>query len=295
MESKTKQRELYFAKKSLIIYNLEGYTCQIIDANGAVVVEYTYDAWGKVLNVTGSMADTLGKIQPFRYRGYVYDVETGLYYLRSRYYNQSTERFLNSDRLINANLYNYCENKPIIGYDSQGFDTTYIYDASITGIPVFWDLECRLKVHVYGDNRLYQDDAILLKDVSDLNKQYVPVRVKDKTGLVNRENVNVSLLVYNGDVSVDQLFGNEVISKKSNKIKVIDLQNCLNFFYWSIDSNKRIPVYGKYGTRTSNAIKDFQEYYNVCYPNEQIKVDGNFGPDTAKALEKYMRETSNPG
>ena len=55
-------------KKSLIIYNLEGYTCQIIDANGAVVVEYTYDAWGKVLNVTGDeiLKDTLGKIQPFR-------------------------------------------------------------------------------------------------------------------------------------------------------------------------------------------------------------------------------------
>ena len=80
MESKTKQRELYFAKKSLIIYNLEGYTCQIIDANGTVVVEYTYDAWGKVMDVTGTMAGSLGAIQPFRYRGYVYDVETGLYY-----------------------------------------------------------------------------------------------------------------------------------------------------------------------------------------------------------------------
>ena len=67
------------------VQNLQGDICQIIDANGAVVVEYTYDAWGKVLNVTGSMADSLGEIQPFRYRGYVYDVETELYYLRSRY------------------------------------------------------------------------------------------------------------------------------------------------------------------------------------------------------------------
>ena len=66
------------------VQNLQGDICQIIDANGAVVVEYTYDAWGKVLNVTGSMAGTLGKIQPFRYRGYVYDVETRLYYLRCR-------------------------------------------------------------------------------------------------------------------------------------------------------------------------------------------------------------------
>ena len=70
--------------KYAYVQDLQGDICQIIDTNGAVVVEYTYDAWGKVLNVTGSMADSLGEIQPFRYRGYVYDVETGLYYLRSR-------------------------------------------------------------------------------------------------------------------------------------------------------------------------------------------------------------------
>ena len=60
------------------VQNLQGDIIQIIDANGAVVVEYTYDAWGEMLNVTGdeNLIDTLGKIQPFRYRGYVYDVET---------------------------------------------------------------------------------------------------------------------------------------------------------------------------------------------------------------------------
>ena len=52
---------------------------RVIDANGTVVVEYTYDAWGKVLNVTGdeNLKDTLGEIQPFHYRGYVYDVLSG--------------------------------------------------------------------------------------------------------------------------------------------------------------------------------------------------------------------------
>ena len=123
MESKTKQRELYFAKKSLIIYNLEGYTCQIIDANGTVVVEYTYDAWGKVMDVTGTMAGSLGTIQPFRYRGYVYDVETGLYYLRSRYYNPEKGRFNNADTYLEnlfSNIYTYCRNNPIILTDITG-------------------------------------------------------------------------------------------------------------------------------------------------------------------------------
>ena len=100
---------------------MQGDIIQIVDANGAVVVEYTYDAWGKVLNVTGSMADTLGKIQPFRYRGYVYDVETGLYYLRSRYYRPTESRFLNLDCLMNSNLFAYCLNNQVIKFDKNGF------------------------------------------------------------------------------------------------------------------------------------------------------------------------------
>ena len=86
--------------KYAYVHDLQGDICQIVDANGTVVVEYTYDAWGKVLNVTGSMASTLGTIQPFRYRGYVYDVETAFYYLRNRYYNSYYDRFLNTDSII---------------------------------------------------------------------------------------------------------------------------------------------------------------------------------------------------
>ena len=100
---------------------MQGDIIQIVDANGAVVVEYTYDVWGKVLNVTGSMAGTLGEIQPFRYRGYVYDVETGLYYLRSRYYRPTESRFLNLDCLMNSNLFAYCLNNPVIRFDKNGF------------------------------------------------------------------------------------------------------------------------------------------------------------------------------
>lgn len=59
----------------------------LVASSGAQVVAYTYDAWGNPLSTTGTMADTLGKLNPFRYRGYVYDTETGLYYVSSRYYD----------------------------------------------------------------------------------------------------------------------------------------------------------------------------------------------------------------
>ena len=72
----------------------------ILDENGNTVVSYGYDAWGAPLWCTGELAETLGKVQPFRYRGYVFDEETGLYYLRSRYYNAQWGRFVNADALI---------------------------------------------------------------------------------------------------------------------------------------------------------------------------------------------------
>ena len=102
------------------IVNLQGDVLGLIDSTGAEVVKYTYDAWGKVLSTTGSLASTLGTIQPFRYRGYVYDVETGLYYLRSRYYNPIWNRFINADSLITDDLFMYCHNNPIIRYDKNG-------------------------------------------------------------------------------------------------------------------------------------------------------------------------------
>ena len=80
--------------------NLQGDIVGILDSGGALVVEYKYDAWGKPLSTTGTLADTLGKRNPFRYRGYVYDEETGLYNLKSRYYNPAAMRFLNSDVAI---------------------------------------------------------------------------------------------------------------------------------------------------------------------------------------------------
>ena len=82
---------------------------------------------GKSLNITGSPADTLGKRNPFRYRGYVYDEETGLYYLRSRHYNPVVGRFANADVYIAAqtdisshNLYSYCKNQCINCADTNG-------------------------------------------------------------------------------------------------------------------------------------------------------------------------------
>lgn len=111
------------------VTNLQGDIIALLDGQGNCVVEYTYDAWGKVLSKTGSMATSLGADNPLRYRGYYYDQETGFYYLQSRYYDPATGRFINADDVsylgasgtaLSYNLFAYCENNPVIYCDHRG-------------------------------------------------------------------------------------------------------------------------------------------------------------------------------
>ena len=107
--------------------NAQSDIVKLIDKTGETVVEYRYDSWGKLLSTSGSLASTLGKNNPFRYRGYVYDEETGFYYLQSRYYNPEVGRFISADVLLSTgqgvighNAYAYCLNNPVNREDSNG-------------------------------------------------------------------------------------------------------------------------------------------------------------------------------
>ncbi|MBQ6060638.1 MAG: RHS repeat-associated core domain-containing protein, partial [Clostridia bacterium] len=120
----------YAGTKYAYVYSLQGDVLGLVNSSGTEVVRYVYDAWGKVLATTGTLASTVGAIQPFRYRGYIYDTETGLYYLRSRYYNPTWGRFLNADSLTKGNIFAYCENKPINNKDSDGLLTSNVIPLS---------------------------------------------------------------------------------------------------------------------------------------------------------------------
>ena len=114
----------------------------ILDSDGNQVVSYVYDSWGKLVSTSGILADTIGVQNPYRYRGYYYDVETGFYYLQSRYYDPVTGRFINSDSLIGStgelnthNMFAYCGNEPINRVDPAGFAWYYPFNQySDTGL-----------------------------------------------------------------------------------------------------------------------------------------------------------------
>lgn len=112
--------------------NAQGDITGIVNSSGTQVVAYTYDAWGNILSVTGSMATTLGTLNPFRYRSYFYDTETDLYYLNSRYYNPQWGRFISADdllavdNLLGNNLFSYCSNNPVNYCDPSGHLATEV-------------------------------------------------------------------------------------------------------------------------------------------------------------------------
>ena len=115
----------------------------IYNSTGTVVVKYEYDAWGKILSTTGTLASTIGAINPYRYKSYYYDTETSLYYVSSRYYDPENGRWLNSDdvmflgangNIASYNLFAYCENNPINMVDLTGNIAANVIGAIIGGV-----------------------------------------------------------------------------------------------------------------------------------------------------------------
>jgi len=128
---------LYFFEK-----NAFGDIIGIYNSAGDLLGTYTYDAWG---NCVVSGTDAVLQMNPFRYRGYYYDTETGFYYLQSRYYNPAWGRFLNADHLsylgvgndlLSNNVYIYCNNNPVMMRDQEGEFPFHILAGAVVGATV---------------------------------------------------------------------------------------------------------------------------------------------------------------
>ena len=109
--------------------NLQGDITYVYDNTGTPLAAYTYDAWGNhTATYWNGGQNTVVASNPFRYRGYYYDTDLGLYYLNSRYYDSTTGRFINADALMSGvsgsldgyNLYAYCNNNPVMYTDNSG-------------------------------------------------------------------------------------------------------------------------------------------------------------------------------
>ena len=142
------------------VKNLQGDILKVITATGTEAAAYTYDAWGKLLTSSGDMAD----VNPLRYHGYFYDTETGLYYLKSRYYDPEVCRFINSDGynstgqgILSANMFSYCLNNPINYQDSSGATVSIILGAGLGIAAIISTIAAVSAVDTAGLEKLVSD------------------------------------------------------------------------------------------------------------------------------------------
>ena len=119
--------------------NVFGDVVAVYDEDGTKLISYDgYDAYGRcwITRYTNGGRNTAAYNNPFRYRGYYYDVDLGLYYLNSRYYDCCTGRFINADGYVSTgqgilgnNMFAYCGNNPVNRVDPTGQFWKELWDA----------------------------------------------------------------------------------------------------------------------------------------------------------------------
>ncbi|OMF86246.1 hypothetical protein BK146_27790 [Paenibacillus sp. FSL R7-0333] len=108
-------------KYTYYLYNGHGDVVQTVTASGEVQNQYDYDVFGNRTLTIEVYAESI------QYAGEFYDAESGLYYLRARYYDPYTARFISEDSYrgedtnpLSLNLYTYAHNNPILFLDPTG-------------------------------------------------------------------------------------------------------------------------------------------------------------------------------
>ena len=153
------------------IRNGQGDITGLINSSGRTVIEYRYDTWGKDCSYQPEYQEYLDlqELNPFRYRGYVYDTETGWYYLQSRYYDPAICRFINADVYLSTgqgvlghNCYAYCSDNPIIRIDISGkidyiykLDGTYTVEDNRNSFEKFFGIQTPDKYYIEVDGIRY--------------------------------------------------------------------------------------------------------------------------------------------
>ena len=185
------------------VTNLQGDIVAILNSSGTTVVTYTYDAWGKLLSTSGTMASTLGIHNPLRYRGYVYDTDTELYYLQSRYYDPQVGRFINADAftstgqgLLGNNMFSYCQNSPVYYFDPTG---NRIVGVGIQGELTIGDVSTGIEIVIYFDSDVCKDADFLIVIYTYSGYSLSASQIDAIMGLIDFAGIAMSL-----DVSYDR-------------------------------------------------------------------------------------------
>ena len=162
--------------------NLMGEIVGLVDAEGYLVVQYYYDAWGELLYTEDYTNDSIGYLNPFKYKDYYYDSELGFYYLNSRYYDPETSRFINASEtipgigagILDYNLFAYCNNNPIVASEAPAASITHT--SSINNMAINYVTVTPIEVM---DTMVYYNVPLYYQDDTNLCWAFCQVMVDD--------------------------------------------------------------------------------------------------------------------
>ncbi|QAA33761.1 RHS repeat-associated core domain-containing protein [Clostridium manihotivorum] len=176
------------------IRNAQGDIIGLIDNTGTQVVSYTYDTWGKIISTTGILGSTVGAKNPYRYRGYRYDTETGLYYLQSRYYNPDWGRVINADDtdqlnntnedLLDYSMFAYCNNNPVNKIDSDG---RFAFALGIYAIPGIGEVALGITVSGMALYGAYRAGTWVRHKINSYSIKYSKTKEPASSGSLQKE------------------------------------------------------------------------------------------------------------
>ncbi len=215
--------------------NLFGDIIGIYDANNTCVASYAYDAYGKcsILSATNT---TIANANPFRYRGYYYDVETGLYYCNARYYSPELCRWISPDStdyldpesIHGLNLYAYCKNNPIMYVDPSGNLGIF---AKLIGIIV-------VLVAIYLLEKAIEEKVApkIKKGIQIVDSTIKEVKIKVKDFFYKEKNTEeevldkkeTNIIIHNSGLAPGEL---QVSPERNSSVDTRDIMNMAMAFY----------------------------------------------------------------
>ena len=236
------------------VTSFQGDVQMIMNLAGEVVVLYVYDAWGNIVATDGELATTLGELNPLRYRGYVFDQDTGLYYLQSRYYNPEWGRFINADAFVSTgqgilgnNMFAYCRNNPVRRIDASG---TLDYEAA----------DCD------ADGDLREDIGFL--PAGNVNSANNP---NSSTNAPSNGSLNTANGPNGNQAANNTVLGNP-LHTITYTLKVINDMKRTDFHGFSLI----VDNYGSYGELSQTKGGDQQLYSTLRIPGEYLGHSGYF-------------------
>ena len=273
--------------------NSHGDVLAIADEFGEIKKSYTYDAYGKeqLFSITPQGENTLALVwkaeteriyNPFRYCGEYADSETGMIYLRNRYYDPSVGRFITEDPAKDGlNWYVYCSGNPVMHVDPTGLyltdedkkygEGTKIYtslailDEAERAFPEYYSAiselenEMRWIGNEWGSDKIEQRVSGLLK-------------LKQAQSLSTVEQVLAAAYVKQaGVMQQSRIRADRLTQKIYNQAGVgTDVANSFKHIYWSAYATQKI---GEKYTKLFTNAHEFGWYKQNVNDPEAMKMD----------------------